>query len=316
MKVCYFIQTHKNPEQIYRLVNVIKKSSPNSYVLVSHNYNSCYLDSTPLENLSGVKVISNYVRLADFSVVQAYFDAIQWLFDNNIEFDWLINLTGQDYPTQPLSKFEKIFANTSFDGFIEYFEALSPDTPWGSKKGYERYYYDYIHLRDDLPPSKKTIIKIIKKIINNCQQFVRIELAYGLTIGFKSESHPFTEDFVCYGGSYYTNISRKCAEYLKDFTSKRPDVFNHYKKTFIAGESILQSILVNSKLFKLSKNTYRYIDFYNSRYGHPRLLTSEDFTAITKEDVYFARKFDMTQDSKILDLLDERIFAVEATTKN
>jgi len=32
--------------------------------------------------------------------MQGYLDALDWLFSHQIDFDWLINITGQDYPTQ------------------------------------------------------------------------------------------------------------------------------------------------------------------------------------------------------------------------
>ena len=51
MKVCYLIQTYKNPEQIYRLVRTIKESTPDSYILISHNFAAQDLDVRPLQDL-------------------------------------------------------------------------------------------------------------------------------------------------------------------------------------------------------------------------------------------------------------------------
>jgi hypothetical protein len=45
MNFCYFIQTHKNSEQIYRLVNCIKRSSPRAEI-IGHDAHIQYL---PLE---------------------------------------------------------------------------------------------------------------------------------------------------------------------------------------------------------------------------------------------------------------------------
>ena len=36
-RVCYYMQTHKAPEQIARLVRTIKEGSPGSIVLVDHD---------------------------------------------------------------------------------------------------------------------------------------------------------------------------------------------------------------------------------------------------------------------------------------
>jgi len=101
MKVLYLIQTHRNPEQIHRLVQTMKKSSPDSCILISHNFTSSYLDVAHLQNLSKeVVVISGKGGRGNFSLMQGYLDAVDWLFSHNTKFDWLINITGQDYPTQ------------------------------------------------------------------------------------------------------------------------------------------------------------------------------------------------------------------------
>ena len=127
MKVVYLIQTYRNPEQIYRLVRIIKQSSPNSYVLISHDFTGCNLSPAPLRELSGVELIKTQIkgRRGQFSLVQTYLDAINWLFSRNVKFDWLCYLSSQDYPTQHLSKIEKFLTETSYDGFLEYFDAFS-----------------------------------------------------------------------------------------------------------------------------------------------------------------------------------------------
>ena len=79
MKVLYFIQSHKNPAQIYRLVKVIKESSPNSLVLLSHDFSSCELDRGELEQFSGVELIERHrpARRGDDSVLNIYLEAIE-----------------------------------------------------------------------------------------------------------------------------------------------------------------------------------------------------------------------------------------------
>ncbi|MEO1186600.1 MAG: hypothetical protein AAFX46_18790, partial [Cyanobacteria bacterium J06636_27] len=80
-----------------------------------------------------------------------------------------------------------------------------------------------------------------------------------------------------------------------------------YKKTFIPEESFIQTVLVNSKQFNLYNSNFRYTDFTASRHGHPRILTTKDFSPLTQANVHFARKFDMNVDSTVLDKLDRRI---------
>lgn len=307
MKICYLIQTYKNPEQIYRLVKLIKNTTSNSFIVVSHNFNSCNLNISLFKKLKNVEVIpNNGVMMGSFGIIQGFFDAIGWLLNQKIQFDWLINLTGQDYPTQPLCKVENLLANTNYDGFVEYYDVYSKQSPWSKKVVNTRYLYSYKHFQEYLSPRQKYMLRPIKYIVNNCQPFVRLDYSYGLIVGFKNFYKFFDKDFICYGGSYFSTISQKCAIYLYDFVRENTKIMDYYKKTFIPEESLLQTILVNSKQFKLYNNNFRYTDFASSRHGHPRILTSKDFSALTQDNIYFARKFDMNVDSTILDKLDRR----------
>jgi len=309
MKVLYLIQTHKNPEQIYRLTQTIKKLAPTSYILVCHNFTYSNLDVGPLQTLPEVKVISSKRELGDFSIIQEYLEVIGWLLSQNIEFDWLINLTGQDYPTQPLSQLEKLLLETQYDGFLEYFEAFADleSKNWSSREGRDRYLYNYWRLYRYLPRWQRALIKLPRIFVNNTQPFVRIKLSYGLMLGIRTPS-PFNEKFLCYAGSYFHILSRKCIQYLYDFSKQQPNLISYYRNKYVPDESLIQSILVNSKLFNLCNDNKRYINWGNTEYDGPRILTVKDYPVLSKDDIYFARKLDMSHDSEILDMLDARIF--------
>ena len=244
----------------------------------------------------------------NFSLLQAYLDAIDWLFRENIDFDWLINLTGQDYPTQPVSQIEKELTQTSYDGFIEYFDVFSKQSHWSITESYSRYFFKYQKLIDNLSESQNKLLRPFK-IVNYIQPYFRINFAYGMTLGIKS-STLFDEKFVCYGGSFFCSLSRKCVQYLYNFVQSNPDVVNYYRGVLIPEESFIQTVLINSQLFHLCNDYKRYIDFSKSRNGHPRILTTNDYPSLTQSHIHFARKFDLEQDHNILDLLDTRIMEI------
>lgn len=304
MKVCYLIQTHKNPAQIERLVYAIKALSPNSLVLVSHDFSSCDLEETVFQTLSDVQVIPGKGGRGDFSIVQGYLNAIDWLLKHQIKFDWLINLSGQDYPIQPLSQLERFLRTTHYDGFLEYFKVFSPESHWSQREGRSRYLYKYQKLDIHLSEWQKPILTPIK-VINYLQPFFRINIAYGL-LGFKNPA-PFNENFVCYGGSYFCILSRQCVQYLYEFSQSNPDLVHYYKGVSVSDESFIQTVLINSRLFNLSHDNKRYFDFSKTRNGRPRTLTTQDYQDLTNSNAFFARKFDIEKDRTILDLLDFRM---------
>jgi len=308
MKILYLIQTHRNPEQIYRLIRTIKASSLKSHILLSHDFTSCDLDVPTLQR-TGIDVISKTAHgvRGDFSLVQAYLDAIAWAFEHNIQFDWLVNVSGQDYPTQPLSLFENFLANTNFDGFLQYSDLLSLHSHFGIKESRDRYFYQYWHSGIQLAYWQRGLVKPLRMLVNNIQPFVKIDSSYQLSIGLRAFSNPFNQNFVCYGGSFFKILSYRCVRYLQDFLQANPSLIEYYKKTRNSDESLIQTVLVNNDSFNLSNKYKFYIDWSGTRHGHPRILTSNDYSALMRDDIYFARKFDTAVDSKILDMLDARV---------
>lgn len=192
MKVCYFIQTHKNPEQIYRLVRTIKRSSPTAGIVIGHDFTSCSLDITPLQDLEDIHLLKIEFRAirGDFSLLQPYLMAIDWLVETKFEFDWLVYLSGQDYPTQTPSIFEAFLATTNYDGFIRYWDVFSPQSPWRKEKALRRYYCQYYRLPDSMQNVLEFISKTIKSFKLEKVVPMQFFLTYGSLIGFQSRSHP------------------------------------------------------------------------------------------------------------------------------
>lgn len=301
MKVVYFIQSHKNPEQICRLVEVIKKSSTNSLVLLSHDFNCCDLDLSHLKHFSGIELIARNksARRGDNSVLEIYLDAINWLFEHNCDFDWLICLSGQDYPIQPIPQIEAFLAQTEYDGFIDYWDVLGEESPWGTEAGHKRFFSQYI----SLPVWTKWWLRKISRI-ESLIPWLKVQWRFAL-IGWRAKSVPFTDSFKCYGGWYWNTLSRKCVDFLRNYLEERPELLKFYQKTLAPEESLIATVLVNSKQFNLKNDCLRYLDFPSQLFGYAQSLTVDDYAEITSSNSHFARKFESKSDNKILDLLDE-----------
>lgn len=305
MKICYLIQTHQHPEQIYRLIKTIQTSGTDNQIIISHDFSGCDLDVNSLKD-DNIKVLNGKGGRGNFSSVQSYLNAVKWLVDNRIEYDWLIYLSGQDYPIKPISEIERFLSETDYDGFMEYFNVFSLLSHWSIQEGQSRYLFRYqaIESLKKVPNWLKQLLTPIK-IVNFLQPFFRINLAYNM---FGIRRKPlFNKNFLCYGGSFFTTLSRKCVEYLLDFCEKHPEVVEYYQKVCVSDESFLQTILVNSRKFHLCNDNKLYFDFSKTQNGRPKVLSISDYSSILQSDAHFARKFDMTQDRIILDILDEKI---------
>lgn len=314
MKVCYLIQTHKEPDQIDRLVRRIKSLTPTAQILISHDFTHCDLERSRFEDLSDVDIIASRGGRGNFAIVQSYLDGIQWLLDTGSDFSWLINLSGQDYPIQPLAQVEQFLSQTDYDGFVHHFKVFSNQSPWKRNEGYSRYKYRYRTVVSTLPDWQKKLLKPVK-ILNYIQPFFRVNFSYGVTLGLRTPV-PFDENFVCYGGSFLCTLSRNCIEYLHNFVASNPEIVHYYQGVAIPDECFIQTVLINSRLFKLCNDCKRYFDFSETRDGHPRILSTIDFPALTQSQAHFARKFDPAHDEQILELIDRQLLETSTTVSS
>jgi hypothetical protein len=115
------------------------------------------------------------------------------------------------------------------------------------------------------------------------------------------------EGFKPFRGSSYWCFSRECAEYINNFIDNNKNFVNFFKNVYIPDEIFFQTILMNSPLKeKIINNDLLYTD-WSSNGASPDILCKRHFQELTQSSCLFARKFDETQDSEILDLIDKHI---------
>jgi hypothetical protein len=306
MKPVYLVRTHRDPAQILRLVRSIRRGSPAGRIVVWHDPSGAPLAPALFAGLAGVELVVDRepTRRGGFTMLSGYLRAIESLLAES-GFDWLVYLSGQDYPTQPLAASERFLAASGADGFITWWGVRAADSPWGRRRGVRRYYYRYY----DPPPWAHRLLRGLRKA-NDLQKLVHLHTTYGVRLGVRARV-PFGPGLACYGGLQWHALSRPCVEHLADFAHQRPDVLAHYARTILPDESYLQTALVNAGRFRLVNDDKRYYDFAGSRDGHPRTLTLADLPRITTGGYHFARKLDLASDPELFDRLDARLAAGE-----
>ena len=74
-----------------------------------------------------------------------------------------------------------------------------------------------------------------------------------------------------------------------------------YNELLEEGEDTFQEKIINTYL--------TYLEWPIDYSGHPKILAKNDFEKIRESEKLFARKFDMTIDSDILDMIDQMILS-------
>jgi hypothetical protein len=305
MQFCYLIMTHRNAAQIARLIQVILESSPNGWILVVHDPNGCSLAGAPwLSSPRVVLMLNAGVYRGEFSQVQAYLGGLERALRSERPWDWLLYLTGQDYPLRSPRETERFLANTPYEVFLRHWEVGSSGDIWLPQQARIRYHYRYyMWPRWTLP-----LLRALKWT-HSLQKQMRVFMTYGAHIGWRSRTLPFGADLRLFGGYVFHYMRRECAEHVMAFCRERADVVEHYRGTMVPDESFLPTIFGNSG-FRISNENRRYIVWErNSPEGHPRRLGGRDLADMCKEGYDFARRFDLEFDAEVLDALDRRIAA-------
>lgn len=306
--VCYFIQSHRDPEQIYRLVRVLRQGSPRAKIAVRHDFGKCDLDWSPLADLPDTWLLPStgppQVRSDYFCQAQPYLDAMGWLEEQGIEYDWLVNLTAQDYPVKPVAEIERFLGEARCDGFLRFWDVLSPESPWSARKARARYWYRYRRLPTGAEPVMRAA-RVLTKVLP-----IHFYLDYGPLLGVRALRTPFCDSFRCHGGWAFFTLRRRAALYVREFLAEHPEVERHYRTTVAAEESLVPTVLANSGRFELVNDDLRYIDYSRAQKGSPRTLTCADLPELASGRYHFARKFELGVDREVLDRIDRELLGI------
>ncbi|RDC66115.1 beta-1,6-N-acetylglucosaminyltransferase [Adhaeribacter pallidiroseus] len=301
MKIAYIILAHRYPEQLIRLVKRLHTESAIFLIHIDKKVDPAIYKSiiNELKCLQNVHFIKRFTCFwAGFGIVQATYQGIKELINNHIAFDYLILLSGQDYPIKTNEYIQQFLQEHQGQSFIN-FNPFPFDEWEGERGGWNRIEYWHIitqklyYILPWLPISsngnilKNIFKKVISKLIN------KRTIPGGL--------HP-------YGGAQFWCLHQEHVKYIHQFISKHPSYFRFFRFVYVPDEILFQTIIGNSSYTnKLENDTLHYIDW--SRVN--KIFTKTDLRAIQQNKCLFARKFDRTVDAEILDLIDTEILGIK-----
>ena len=104
----------------------------------------------------------------------------------------------------------------------------------------------------------------------------------------------------------YWCFARTLVEHVQRFVRANPEYVRFFEHVFVPDELFFQTIVMNSPLRDSVENdNLRYLDW--SREPAPAVLGRDDLPALLSSSKLYARKFDETIDSEVLDMLDAHI---------
>lgn len=314
MKLAYIILAHKYPEQLIRLVHRLNTENTSFFVHIDKKtdekiYNQIVGGLSHFQNVNFLE--RHKCSWGDYSLVKAPINGIKEIFKKNVDFDWLIILSGQDYPIKSNSQIEEFLGNNKGKQFIEYkdYELVPPDGSWPTS-GADRVNYWHFRL------GKMNFVFPGKLTANSINRYCRADKTWfrifaslwsGLMVLFPIK-RKFPEGFKAFWGSQFWCLSRECVEYIHSLIEQNHAVVRYFRYVDIPDEMFFQTLVLSSEFKEevVNDNLF-YIDWDNPNPLVPRTFVKEDFEIIANNSKLFARKFDMNRDAEILDMIDEKI---------
>jgi hypothetical protein len=278
VNLAYIVSAYKLPDQLVRLVRKLDCESAHFFIHVDRKtHDSVYRRMEAALRSSNVHFLSRHRSYyGGFGHVAATVKGMRELFRQRVPFDYTILLTGQDYPIKPARQIDEFFRQHDGQSFIEYFPL--PHEEW-ERGGLDR--LSYWHFR-----FSRSYFRIPRRSRGFERRFPSLRL---------------------FGGSAYWCLSRECTEYVYRFLQQQSSYERFFKYVNVPEEMFFQTIILNSPLKEQVVNDdLRFVEWRNPEIaGGPAILGKDDFSDIVESSKLFARKFDITLDARILDMVDE-----------
>jgi hypothetical protein len=296
MRIAYIITTHKLPDQLVRLVKRLDTDGVSFFIHVDKKTDGQTYKSMvdPLRACANVSFLERCTcNWGDFGVVRATLTGIEQVLTCGVQFDYVILITGQDYPIKSNRHIQRFLEEGEGRSFIHYF---TKQAPWAGKWDERHLYWHFLWGRRHFAFPKADMFETpaLNRVWNVLAKAIplRRKMPEGL--------EPF------YGSAYWC-LSRECVEYIHQFAQQKRAFTRFFRHVAIPDEEIFQTILLNSTFKeRLVNDDLVYADF-SQHLAHPATLGKNDFNRLMGRSELFARKFDATVDGEVLDMIDAAI---------
>ena len=275
-KLSYLILAYDNPIQLERLVRRLVFKNTDIFIHIDKKSNiKLFKYLTDIPNVYLIKKRSSIIW-GNYSMIDATLISFAEILNTYSNYSHINLLSGQDYPLKNNATIQKfLFEN--------------PD------KSFMRY-------RSIVDEWQESIPRLMKYNLGDYSIPFKYKIQWLLNKYLPAKKIPLK--LKPYGFSQWITITPVCAKYVIDFLEKNKSVKQFFKTTWAVDELLFQTILLNSPLKnKIINDHLRYIKFIKNA-ARPITLTTSDADTLKNTNKFFARKFSISEDSKILDYLD------------
>ncbi len=298
MSIAYIISAYKYPDQVIRLVRQLDSDASSFFIHVDKKcsddlYRQLTIQLAGNSNVHFMRRHNCY--WGDFGHVRATLKGIEAIFSENVEFDYAVLLTGQDYPIKSNRRIRETLRHGNQAIFIRSFALPSERWDDGMDR-IENWHLRVGRLHFAFPKRSPSKYRLVNQFQSLAQRIIPIKRTF--PAGFK----PF-------GGSSYWCIPKDVLQYVQDFVRLNRAFVRFFRYVDVPDEIFFQTIVMNSPFRERVVNDNLRFIRWGPKDDHPAVLGCEDFDVLSSSPALFARKFDATIDSDVLDQIDRKLLA-------
>lgn len=317
MRIQFLVAAHEDPAFVARISERLL-TAPDAAVSVQWDCASGALELPP-----GLAVEHHLTRApcewGRGAQLQAMVDSIRSLAD--APFDWLLVLSGKDYPVRPLTELDELLRKTSHALFLDAPPEGRVQLPNGTTDEWtylqDRYFYQYHWIPQSwwsklAPTAQRVVSRGMKRAIGSGSRGRRLRVqrrTRGLSpaVGVRARAHPFTTERPCRKGSDWFAISRPVFDDLWTQIDRSPDLVQYFRRTYLPIESLVHTVLLPTWESGNAGHDLHYQRFVGNQ-PHPEILHDADWDDFVASRAFFARKFDPAS-TELLDRIDRELLA-------
>ncbi len=283
MLLCNLILAHKNPKQTARLIESLHHPGCTIYLHVDKK-----VSIEPFEKAIKDPTHVRFIRMRTTvywggpSMVYAIAKAISEIQADGQRYDYINLISGQDFPIRPIYEFVDFLTKNQDKQFISYLEGSEADVWWSSAASrFQNYHFNELQVNHKY---------LVQGWVNKLLPKRRVPFEWNLV-----------------GGNCATwwTLKLECAAYLAQKILEDKQVKSFIRLTWGIDEIIFPTLVMDSPFKNMTiNNNLRYIN-WEEQNAHPKILKMEDYESLVRSSHFFARKFDESVDSQILDRLSQ-----------
>ncbi|HSJ30536.1 MAG TPA: beta-1,6-N-acetylglucosaminyltransferase [Longimicrobiales bacterium] len=296
MNVAYIISAYRLPGQLVRLVRRLDAPGTSFFIHVDAKSEDAVFRAMaePLRDRPNVHFLPRHACYwGDFGHVQATLKGLSALLAAGQPFDYVVLLTGQDYPLRSNAEIAATLEAAAGQVMLHWMPIPNPHWTDGGA-----YRIEHWHFRLGRRPLSFPGAPFRHAWLN---------AAWSLPARLLRLRRSFPHGLSPYGGSSYWIMPADCARYVDGFVRSHPDFVRFFRHVRVPDEIFFHTIVMNSPFRgRVAADDLRYID-WGAGGDNPKVLTTADFDALMRSGKLFARKFDPHVDAVVLDRIDQAL---------